>query len=936
MATKDNGNDGGPMTYSWADVETADEGPEAGLELAGGIISPQHARRRKQQELDFDDGSADQYVMSEENRAAAVLADRQRASQRKLGTVKGVFLPCVQNILGVILFIRLPFIVGQAGVFMTILIIFVAKSATTLTTLSMNAIATNGQVQAGGPYYIISRNLGVEIGGAIGTLFCLALTLGSSLYVLGAVETIMTGFSSGSAHNGGFGIAQILALSIMFLLSTGVRVGVKFVNASATMFLVITLISIACIILGLVLFGLGAFSGDLSSEDSASFDNLWPHYQENPDTGLTPTFFSLLALFFPSATGIMAGCNRSAVLADPGRSIPKGTLSAIGTVTGTYLVFVWLFGTIMSNEILIEDKLVAARVAWPTHYLVSVGIIFSSLGAAMQCLVGASRLVAAIANDHTIPLLRPFAPKPDEEPSKAVYLVWFLGSLPCLAGNLDYITPVMTMFFLLMYACVNLSCFVLSILQSPGFRPRWKHYNWFTALSGFTLCLAIMLVVSWKAAVSSIFLACGLLFYIKYQNATRDWGDTLVGFRFQLARDMLLSLSYKDVHPKNWRPQLLVFCKIDAYGNPTVPGLLSLAGQMKMGRGLLMVVGLLEGDMVEEATKGTEAQRVLGMHLTDERIEGFCKVSVCENVTESAVTIMHHAGIGSLQPNTVLFAWPDDWSKNYEKGERFVSMLRGAVNARKAVMVLKGDKKLPTLVNPATAGQTIDIWWVAKDGGLLLLVPYLLKLHKLWKSRCSLRLFSVVVDPKDKPEQQVEVDVREYLDQVRIEASVKAVDMSDVKFNREVYRQHVDQSQEHQARSNMGVRAMTLDSVGRNNLPEVVLGDEREELETESGFGTRDNGSVGWGPASPGGNGGAVVGNGGRRQLDKQRLMTAVLLNRNIMEYSSGARLVVTNLPLVADMHASEVLQYVDAVGASIAPLLMIRGSGVEVVTQYG
>lgn len=64
--------------------------------------------------------------------------------------------------------------------------------------------------------------------------------------------------------------------------------------------------------------------------------------------------------------------------------------------------------------------------------------------------------------------------------------------------------------------------------------------------------------------------------------------------------------------------------------------------------------------------------------------------------------------------------------------------------------------------------------------------------------------------------------------------------------------------------------------------------------------------------------------------------MTAVLLNRNILEFSAGARLVVTNLPLVADMHASEVLQYVEAVGEGIAPLLMIRGSGVEVVTQYG
>ncbi|CBJ29869.1 conserved unknown protein [Ectocarpus siliculosus] len=732
-----------------------------------------------------------------------------------------------------------------------------------------------------------------QIGGAIGTLFCLALTLGSSLYVLGAVETIITGFSTGGGHNSDSGIPQ----------------------------------------------------------------------------------------------------------ADPGRSIPKGTLAAIATVTATYVVFVLMFGTILSNEVLIAEKLVASRVAWPTHYLVSVGIVFSSLGAAMQCLVGSSRLVAAIANDHTIPLLRPFAPKPDEEPNKAVYLVWVLASLPCLAGNLDYITPVMTMFFLLMYACVNLSCFVLSILQSPGFRPKWKHYNWLTALSGFILCLAIMLVVSWrrpglhdgfrlailglgvvacdtggwhlcrreeggdrqkakslqmKVAVSSIFLACALLFYIKYQNATRDWGDTLVGFRFQLARDMLLSLSYKDVHPKNWRPQLLVFCKIDAYGNPTVPGLLSLAGQMKMGRGLLMSVGLLEGDMVEDAVKGAEAQRVLGMHLTDERIEGFCKVSVCQNVTESAVTVMHHAGIGSLQPNTVLFAWPDDWSKNYEKGERFVSMLRGAVNARKAVMVLKGDKRLPTRLNPATAGQTIDIWWVAKDGGLLLLVPYLLKLHVLWK-RCSLRLFSVIVDPKDNPE-QVEMDVREYLDQVRIEATVKAVDMSDVKFNREVYREHQEHRQENQALNNMGVRAMTLDTVGgRHNLPEVIPGDEREELETETeaSFDPQPNknwdngGSMGWGPESPpesgGASGGAAKGTapvaasaGGRRQLDKQRLMTAVLLNRNIVEYSSGARLVVTNLPLVADMHASEVLQYVDAVGSSIAPLLMIRGAGVEVVTQYG
>ncbi|CAM9537728.1 unnamed protein product [Choristocarpus tenellus] len=73
-----------------------------------------------------------------------------------------------------------------------------------------------------------------------------------------------------------------------------------------------------------------------------------------------------------------------------------------------------------------------------------------------------------------------------------------------------------------------------------------------------------------------------------------------------------------------------------------------------------------------------------------------------------------------------------------------------------------------------------------------------------------------------------------------------------------------------------------------------------------------------------------------RRQVDKHRLVTAVLLNKNMSEHSAKARLVVTNLPLVKDMQPSEVLQYVEAVGKGIAPLLMIRGTGVEVVTQYG
>ncbi|CAN0457460.1 unnamed protein product, partial [Discosporangium mesarthrocarpum] len=144
---------------------------------------------------------------------------------------------------------------------------------------------------------------------------------------------------------------------------------------SANMFLLLSTSSIFFIVIGLVLFATDAYSGnDLTEADRSFGANFLPNYTVNPDPpGNTPTFFSLLALFFPSSSGIMAGCNRSAVLSSPSRSIPKGTLGAIVTMTTIYLCFIWLFGNIFSHEILIDDKLIAARVAWPTQYLVSLG-----------------------------------------------------------------------------------------------------------------------------------------------------------------------------------------------------------------------------------------------------------------------------------------------------------------------------------------------------------------------------------------------------------------------------------------------------------------------------------------------------------------------------------------------------------------------------------
>jgi hypothetical protein len=109
----------------------------------------------------------------------------------KLGTMNGVLLPTLQSTLNVILFLRLPSITAQAGCVYTTFIILICVASTLITAISLSAIATNGTIQAGGPYYVISRTLGLEAGGALGLLYYLGSTMACAMSALGAVEAIL-------------------------------------------------------------------------------------------------------------------------------------------------------------------------------------------------------------------------------------------------------------------------------------------------------------------------------------------------------------------------------------------------------------------------------------------------------------------------------------------------------------------------------------------------------------------------------------------------------------------------------------------------------------------------------------------------------------------------------------------------------------------------
>ena len=110
----------------------------------------------------------------------------------KFGTFSGVFTPSILTIMGVIMYLRLPMIVGQAGLLATIGLIVVAHIISLSTGLSVSSIATDKKVKAGGTYYMISRSLGLPIGGTLGLALFVGLSFSVSLYLIGFSESFLS------------------------------------------------------------------------------------------------------------------------------------------------------------------------------------------------------------------------------------------------------------------------------------------------------------------------------------------------------------------------------------------------------------------------------------------------------------------------------------------------------------------------------------------------------------------------------------------------------------------------------------------------------------------------------------------------------------------------------------------------------------------------
>jgi amino acid transporter len=636
-----------------------------------------------------------------------------------LGTFGGVFTPSILTILGVIMYLRFGWVVGNVGLAQTLLIVTLSTSITFITALSVAAIATDQQVRIGGAYYMISRSLGIETGGAVGVPLFFAQALSVALYTVGFAESVVQAFPGLSVR--WVGIAVTLGVAVLALTSARVAIRAQYVIMGA---------------IGLSLLSLLAGS-PLDGAEVQGFAG------GSGDVG----FWTVFAVFFPAVTGIMAGVNMSGDLKDPGESIPRGTFAAIGTGYLIYMLLPVLLVLRADTATLVSDPLVMRRIAiWGDAIL--LGVWGATLSSAVGSILGAPRVLQALARDGVLPGGFQWLGKgagPEDEPRNGTILTLGIALVAVWFGDLNLIAPILTMFFLTTYGVLNVAAGVERFLGSPSFRPRFR-VPWYVSLLGATGCLAVMVLVNMPATIVAVVVVGAVYIWLERRGLKATWGDVRGGLWMAMTRAGLLR-HRTEADPKNWRPHLLVLS-----GAPKRRWhLIDLASSISHSRGLLNVATVVPREAMT-AQRQSSLEGSIREYLDRRGVQSLVRVISADDAFQGAELLVDAYGLGALHPNTVLLGD----SENEESRRRYAQMVgHFHANQRNVVIVHEGAAH--------TFGdrERIHIWWggLRGNGSLMLIFAYLLRTSLRWRN-AEVRL-KMVVDDEAAAE-----GVRDNLDQI--------------------------------------------------------------------------------------------------------------------------------------------------------------------------
>jgi len=625
---------------------------------------------------------------------------------RRLGTFLGVFTPTILTILGVIMYLRVGWLVGHLGLYRIIIIVILANAITLVTTISFSSVATNIRVGVGGAYYIISRSLGLEIGGAIGLPLFLSQVFSVTLYAFGLAESLRFIWPDIPIKEATF----IIIVAVGLLSMAGARLALK-VQIPV---MVLIALSLAALSIGALSHGWSKpFPLDYHSGDM----NFWMGF----------------AIFFPAVTGVMAGLGLSGDLKNPGRSIPIGSLASVLVGFAIYLtvpilLFIGATGGALRDNVLIWTK-IAPLGAW----LILPGLWGAIFSSAVGSMLGAPRTLQALAKDHLAPRFLGWATGDWKEllPGLILSLAIALGAV--FLGNLNAVAAVVTVFFLTTYGMINIVAALETLSGDTSWRPKLK-IPWAVNLAGGLACLAVIFLINPLAGAIAIAFEIAIWLLLSKRHSTARWGDARRGVYESLVRWALLRLARRPMSARNWRPHVLVFVSDPVYSLDLV----RFGNWFSQERGVVTVCHLMVGDLLREGIDVVEKHEEIQKLLDDEGLSVFADFNLVDNIVEGITNVSQANGIAGIESNTILVGWP----KDRELFVDFLKVMRRLERMKKSFII--GQIKPRYLFPREGVERTIHVWWggLKYNGDLMLLLAYLLTLNPEW-SETKIKILSI-------------------------------------------------------------------------------------------------------------------------------------------------------------------------------------------------
>lgn len=660
---------------------------------------------------------------------------------KKFGTFAGVFTPSILTILGVIMYLRLGWAVGQSGLIGTIGIILIAHIISITTGLSISSIATDKKIKVGGIYYMLSRSLGLPMGGAIGITIFIGTSLSIALYLIGFAEnflgieaiTTFLGLGTTIADIRIIGTIAIFILVILAFISTSLAIKSQYIILGA---IALSLISVA----------LGLFTNTNFAPDAVLLHPL--------KDGLP--LETVFAILFPAVTGFTAGVAMSGDLKDPKNSIPSGTLWAIGTGLVLYMGFAVALAFFVDRETLLNDYNFMMKIAlWSP--LVVAGIWGATLSSALGGILGAPRILQAIARDRIFPKFFGKGQGANNEPRNALLLTFAIAEAGILVGELDVIARVVSMFYIAAYGFINLA-FALENWASPDFRPSFKVPKW-VGIVGFIASFAVMFKLDIVAMVFAILIMFSIYFLLTKKELQVDFGDVWQSVWSSIVRSSLSRVARKGLEDRNWQPNIILF----SGGTFTRPHLIEFGTHLVGRKGFLSNFDLVKTDVDNTIMPRHKQTDTPDNELITKGI--FTRKHACSDIHEGIKTIAGTYGFSGIEPNTVMMGW----GRQSENPEKFLN----TVNYLKAldlnVLLMDYDKN-------AGFGEykQIDIWWrtTEQNGNLALVLLKFLWLSDEWRN-AKARI--IIVNPLNEQQEILYRNTRSIVDNMRIQADIKII-----------------------------------------------------------------------------------------------------------------------------------------------------------------